>query len=91
VHQIWAAATIPSFLGWLVDVGLVPPVHGRNAQLSGADLSGADLSGADLSGARSLPASLLPAGWRVAACNCCVERIPPEAAKPEPAPISGAS
>jgi len=49
----------------------------RGADLRGANLGGADLRSANLYGARNWPESIpLPAGFRIAACKCCVERVP---------------
>ena len=58
----------------------------RGANLEGANLYGANLEGANLYGANLIRANLIranrasndpmPNGWRLAACKCCLERIP---------------
>ena len=58
----------------------------QGANLYGADLDGANLEGANLYGANLEGANLIranrasndpmPNGWRLAACECCLERIP---------------
>ena len=58
----------------------------QGANLYGADLDGANLEGANLYGANLEGANLIranrasndpmPNGWRLAACKCCLERIP---------------
>jgi uncharacterized protein YjbI with pentapeptide repeats len=51
LHALWLAAGSPGYAGWLREVGLVPAVYLRYANLRYANLRGADLSDADLSGA----------------------------------------
>jgi len=51
------------------------------ANLKGANLKGANLEGANLEGANLIRANRasndpMPNGWRLAACKCCLERIP---------------
>ena len=58
----------------------------QNANLDGANLYGANLRDANLYGANLEGANLIranrasndpmPNGWRLAACKCCLERIP---------------
>ena len=86
LHQLWLAATYPQFLAWLIDMRLMPCVNGRLANLEGANLEGANLKVANLEGANLIRANLyganrasndpMPNGWRLAACKCCLERIP---------------
>ena len=86
LHQLWLAATYPQFLAWLIDMRLMPCVNGRRANLEGANLKVANLDGANLEGANLQGANLqnanrlsddpMPNGWRLAACKCCLERIP---------------
>ena len=66
LHQLWLAATYPQFLAWLIDMRLMPCVNGRLANLEGANLEGANRASNDP----------MPNGWRLAACKCCLLRIP---------------
>jgi uncharacterized protein YjbI with pentapeptide repeats len=50
LHQLWFATAYPSFYGWMRNVGLVPQISMRDANLGGANLRSADLRGADLGG-----------------------------------------
>ncbi|MBK9263087.1 MAG: pentapeptide repeat-containing protein [Polyangiaceae bacterium] len=61
VHQLWMATAYPQFMAWLIEVGLMPCVNGRGANLYGANLYGANLYGANLYGANLYGANLVRA------------------------------
>jgi hypothetical protein len=58
LEQVWIAVSYPEFAGWLLDVGIVPPVYGRRADLYGANLDGANLYGANFTRADLARANL---------------------------------
>ncbi len=83
LHALWLATAYPEYSRWLIDMGIVPAISFRGANLDGANLIRANLYGANLDGANLIRANLDGAKWptdktppdgytvEAQSCGCC--------------------